>query len=137
MIVVDASVWVSHLVAQDIHHTISRQWLTARIREGEVIVAPAILLAEVAGAIARRSGDSTLGHKALDHILSTPDLRLVDLDQTLSVTAAEIAFTYKVRGADAFYIAVAWQLDVPLLSWDQQQIQRASELVLARTPAHP
>ncbi|MFQ5419300.1 MAG: hypothetical protein ACE5EY_02940 [Anaerolineae bacterium] len=63
MIVTDASVWVSHLIAQEIHHSVSRRWLTASVHNNIVIAAPALLLAEVGGAIARRTGDIDLGRK--------------------------------------------------------------------------
>lgn len=135
MIVTDASVWVSHLIAQDARHSISREWLTRVVSDGIVIVAPGLLLAEVAGAIARRTKDPDLGHRAVAHLLSTPDLRLVDQDETLSLAAARLAADQRVRGADALYIAVANQLDIPLVSWDQEQIERAAELVQAVTPS--
>jgi predicted nucleic acid-binding protein len=134
MIVTDASVWVSHLVAGDAHHASSRRWLTRIVREGIVIAAPGLLLAEVAGAVARRTNDPGLGHWALEHVLSTPDLRLVHSDPTLSMAAARLAADRRVRGADALYIAVAQQLNIPLISWDREQIDRASKIVQSFSP---
>ena len=134
MIVMDASVWVSHLVAGDIHHAISRRWLIRVVREGIVVAAPALLLAEVAGAIARRTSDPGLGHQAIEHVMSTPDLRLVHTDTTLGMAAARLAADERIRGADAFYIAVAQQLNIPLISWDQEQIDRAAKVIQAFSP---
>ncbi len=135
MIVTDASVWVSHLIAQDAHHSKSRRWLTQVVKQGAIIAAPALLLAEVAGAIARRTGDTDLGNKALNHILSTPDLRLVYTDSELGMLAARLAAGQRLRGADAFYVAVAYHLKIPLVSWDQEQIDRVRDLITAYTPA--
>mgnify|MGYP005726846879 CR=1 FL=1 len=134
MIVTDASVWVSHLIAQEIHHSVSRQWLTAVVHKNITIAAPALLLAEVGGTIARRTGDSDLGRKAVSHILATPNVRLVYTDSTLGLLAAELATARRLRGADALYVAVAHHLKIPLASWDQEQISRASNLVTAYTP---
>jgi len=135
MIVTDASIWVSHLISRDVHHAISREWLTRVVRDGIVIAAPGLLLAEVAGAVARRTNDPDLGHRAVDHILSTPNLRLVDQDKALSLAAARLAADLRLRGADALYLAVARQLEIPLISWDEEQIERAVGLVQAVTPS--
>jgi len=67
--VVDASVWVSRLVPQDVHHFASRRYLEERAAAGDPLVAPALLLAEVAGAIARRTGAPELGRRALEGLL--------------------------------------------------------------------
>lgn len=134
MIVTDASVWVSHLIAQEIHHTASRNWLTAMVSNNKIIAVPALLLAEVGGAIARRTGDGKLGHQAVSHILSTPNLRLVYTNSDLGMAAASLAAEQRLRGADALYVAVAHRLNIPLVSWDQEQIGRASGVVSAYTP---
>ncbi len=134
MIVTDASVWVSHLIAQEVHHAISRRWLTAVVHSNTVIAAPALLLAEVGGAIARRTGDADLGHQAVNHILSTPNLRLVYTDSSLGMLAADLAADWRLRGADAMYVAVAQRLKIPLVSWDQEQLARAAGAITAYMP---
>jgi predicted nucleic acid-binding protein len=65
MIVLDASVWMSALLAQDIHHTISLQWSTQWITEGRVIVVPALFLAEVDSPVARPVRQPALGRRAV------------------------------------------------------------------------
>jgi predicted nucleic acid-binding protein len=134
MIVTDASVWISHLIAQETHHAVSRHWLTAVVRSNTVIAAPALLLAEVGGAVARRTGDANLGHQAVNHILSTPNLRLVYTDSALGMLAAALAADQRLRGADAMYVAVAQRLKIPLVGWDQGQIARASGAITAYMP---
>ena len=134
MIVTDATVWVSHLIAQEIHHAVSRRWLTAVVHSSTVIAAPALLLAEVGGAIARRTGDANLGHQAVKHILSTPNLRLVYTDSALGMLAADLAADQRLRGADALYVAVAQRLKIPLVSWDQEQVARASGAITVYMP---
>lgn len=57
MIVVDANVWVSVALTADRFHAPSRTWLDAQVVGGERLVAPSIVLVEVSGAIARRSGN--------------------------------------------------------------------------------
>jgi len=132
--VVDASVWVSRLVPQDVHHQASRHWLERHVASGDVLVAPIILLAELAGAIARRTGERELASLAVDRLLHIPGLRLVPVDHGLGREAAGLAGDLRLRGADAVYVAVARRLSVPLVTWDGEQLDRAKELVVVQTP---
>ena len=111
--VVDASVWVSRLVPQDAHHAESRDWLDRQVARGGLLVAPILLLAEVAGAVSRRTGQSRLAKRAVETLLRVPGLRLVAMDRRLGRTAADLAAQLKLRGADAVYVATAEHLNLP------------------------
>lgn len=132
--VVDASVVVSRLVPHDVHHEASRRWLARHVTEGGLLIAPALLLPEVAGAIARRTGEPRLASRAVDAVLRLPELRLVPVDDVLARTAARLAGELRVRGADALYIAAAVALRLPLVTWDVEQRDRASPLVEVLVP---
>ena len=86
---------------------VSRQWLDQRVQTGVPLTAPTLLVAEVAGAVSRRTGVAAIGHRAAQEIRSTPSVRLIWLDQTLATEAAHVAATMALRGADAVYVAVA------------------------------
>lgn len=124
-VVVDASVWVSVLVADDEHHTASVAWLARQIEAEVFLVGPTLLLVEVAAAIARRTGDQVLAAAALAQLGLFPLLRLHSVDEDLAAAAAALAGTLRLRGADAVYGALARHLDVPLVTWDNEQIARA------------
>lgn len=134
MIVTDASVWVSRFLTGDTFHVASNLWLKQQITAGLPLLAPAILLAEVAGAVARRSGSSQLGYQAAQQVLRVPTLQLVSIGVDLGDFAAAVASTYRLRGADALYVAVARRLQVSLVSWDQEQVTRIKGFVEAYTP---
>ena len=134
MTVVDASVWVSRLVPQDVHHLISRQWLERQVARDELLVAPILLLAEVAGAISRRTREPEQARRAVEILLRVPGLRLVSVDPPLGREAARLAADLHLRGADAVYVAVAHTLGLPLITWDIEQRERAGALIVARTP---
>lgn len=131
MRVVDASVWVSRLVPQDVHHPASRRWLEAH---ADPLIAPILLLAEVAGAIARRTGAPELGRQAVETLTQLPNLRLVPLDPRLGLETARLAADLQLRGADAAYVAVAYHLHLPLVTWDREQADRAGPLIAVYTP---
>ena len=65
MTVVDASVWVSRLVPQDIHHAASQRWLEEQAAGGDL----------VAGAISRRTGRGELAHQAVQVLLRLAEPR--------------------------------------------------------------
>lgn len=135
MIVIDASVWLSFLIQQDVNHAATKPWLTQILLSKTPIAAPILLLAEVGGAMSRRLGSPDMGEKAVDRLLSIPTLHLVDMDHTLGITTSQIAARYRLRGADAYYVAVAAQLNVPLVSWDQEHIERTKGFITANIPA--
>ena len=128
-IVVDASVWVSRLVAQDDFHGKVKTWFETQRAQRVIFIAPAILLVEIAGAISRRTGDPLLAQQAIDTLKKLPDLRLVTMNQRLVVEAARLAGELALRGADAFYVAVASQLNLPLATLDIDQRSKAAAAI--------
>ena len=132
--VVDASVWVSRLVPADACHPTSQKWLEAFVGGGGQCVAPVLLLAEVAGAISRRTTEPHLGQAALKMLIRLPALRIVPVERRLGLGAAQLAGDLGLCGADAIYVALAQQLKVPLITWDQEQLSRTSGIITARQP---
>jgi predicted nucleic acid-binding protein len=126
--VVDASVWVSRLVPVDAHHRASVAWFEAR-EEGDLLLAPALMPPEVAGALSRRTRDAALAWRAVRSLLRLPALRLAALDEELSERAARLAADLALRGADAVYAALAQALGVPLATLDREQRERARRRV--------
>jgi predicted nucleic acid-binding protein len=63
-----------------------------------------------------------------------PCINLIPLDLALARKAAQIAITYKLRGADAVYVAVAEAFDATLISWDQEMLSRSASAVTTMTP---
>jgi predicted nucleic acid-binding protein len=132
-VVLDASVWVACVVAKDPHYERSRRWLDRHVAEGRAIVAPALILPEVSGPVARRTQSRTLGLRAATVLRRLPGLRLVALDRRLAEAAEALAATLRLRGADAVYVAVAQELNLPLVTWDDEQLERAARVVSVRT----
>ena len=136
VVVVDASVWVSRLVTDDMFHNASRRWLTQHAQDGGQWVAPALMPAEVVGAISRRTGKPELATRALNHLLKLPALRLVALDRRLGKAAAPLAASAGLRGADAVYAALAQHLSIPLVTWDEEIGQRVGAVLTVIQPPY-
>jgi predicted nucleic acid-binding protein len=129
MVVVDASVWVARLVPQDTFHQPARDWMAACRAANTFLVAPSLMLVEVVGAIARRTGDHDLALRTLDSLPRLPGLRLVEMENALVIEAATLAASLGLRGADAMYVATAATLDLPLCTLDEEQARRAANKV--------
>ena len=133
LVVVDASVWVARLVPQDAFHIAVRDWLEVQRVHEVLFAAPGLLLVEVAGAVARRTGDHNLAKQSIATLQALPELRLVEMDRPLIQSAADLAAQHGLRGADACYVAVAANLKIPLATLDDDQRQRAASLVQTHT----
>lgn len=128
-VVLDASVWVSRLVPEDTFYEIIKNWMTAQREQGVEFVSPFLLLAEIGGAISRRTGMPTLGLNAIKHVENLPGVRLVEMDNSLLKDAASVAAELGLRGADATYVATAARLNLPMVTLDRDQRERAARRV--------
>jgi predicted nucleic acid-binding protein len=128
--VVDATVWVGAYVPADVHHAASRAWLDAHGRAGDLLFEPDLLLVEFAGGVVRRTGDPTetvgLGAAVRAH----PQVPWTALDESLRDQTAQLAISLRLRGPDA----VARQLRAPLITRDDEQLNRAGPAVRVRQP---
>jgi predicted nucleic acid-binding protein len=134
MSVVDASVWVSLLAADDVNHEATQRWFDQQIAAGADFVAPALVLVEIAGAMARRTGDALTGMRAAARVRSLPELDLVALTVEDAEQAASIAARVALRGADAVYAALASARGRQLVTWDRQQRERSAAVVQVSSP---
>ena len=50
------------------------------------------------------------------------------------VVDASVWVSRLIPSADAIYVAVAKQLNIPLISWDKEQLRKASSLLTTYTP---
>ena len=96
--------------------------------------APALALAEVGGAIARKAGDRQAAEMAVQYLVSQPRIALHHGAAYLSHGAARVAVESKLRAADATYVAPAEHLGVPLITLDKEMRQRAPPVVRVLTP---
>ena len=134
MYVVDSSVWVAWFWERDSHHRRADGWLTeAHIREIPLF-GPPILLAEVAGAVARRSQSSEIGRMALQPLLNYRELNIIDMGPDTTSFVVELAADLRLRVADAAFLAVAMLQDPPLITFDNEQRERARDMVAAEAP---
>lgn len=134
MAVVDASVTVALINAHEQEHASSWAWFEQAQLAGESIAAPVILLSEVAAALSRGVGDSALAQRVVQQLARSELIALVPVTLVLAEQAAAIAAEHRIRGCDAVYVALAEQLNEPLVTLDRQQLERGAAVVTVRRP---
>jgi predicted nucleic acid-binding protein len=93
-----------------------------------------LALAEVGGAIARKTGDRQAAEMAVQYLVSQPWIVLHHGSEPLSRGAARVAVECMLRGADATYVALAEHVGVPLITLDKEVYQRAPPVARVLTP---
>jgi predicted nucleic acid-binding protein len=133
-ICIDASALVGYALPQDAFHEESRRFLRSVFQRDISRCAPALVLAECAGPIARRTGDASLGKRHAAFVEDFFGDSLVDASLALSRRAAEIAAQQYLRGPDACYVAAAEECEATLVTWDQEMLNRGAAVVETQTP---
>lgn len=134
MIVVDASVWVSWLRPSDCHHEATSRWIEPQLLAGEVLATPDLAIIEVAGSIARITGQSSLGRQSATALIDIPLLEVHPGDRERFSLAVALAADCRLRGADAVYAALAMRLDATLVTWDEDLLDRAGSRIQTKRP---
>lgn len=134
MAILDASVYVALLRATEPAHEQSWGWVQQARQRGERLLAPALLLPEVAAAISRGSQKPLLARRVAELLTRFSLIELVAVTPELAGHAASIAADHRLRGSDAVYVALAEELGQPLVTLDRQQLERGSSVVTTRAP---
>jgi predicted nucleic acid-binding protein len=132
--VIDASVWASSLLPADSNHDAARDWIGRHLAAGGRLVAPVLLVVEIAATIARVTRSPTLAESAAAHLYAFERMRLAPLDQDLVEEATVLAARLGLRGVDAFYVATARRLGIPLVTLDAEQLTRPAGLITTIRP---
>ena len=56
------------------------------------------------------------------------------LDMVRTLQASQIAAMYRLRGADAIYVAIAQEFGTTLITWDREMLTRGLSAVSIMTP---
>lgn len=129
MAIIDASVYIALVNRHEKFHEHSLQWFRRAIAMRTPLSAPAIFLAEVAAAVGRGQDDTELARRVVSAVRNSKYISLQPVSVALAESAAKIAGEQRIRGCDAVYIAMALQLNQPLVTLDRQLAQRGGIVV--------
>lgn len=128
-VVIDTSVWVSRILGSDSNHQAALRWTNTHLLGSGTLISPLLFVTEVAATISRQTGWPAFAHAAVAQLYNLPGLRLVPIDQTLVDTATDLSADLGLRGADSLFVALAAQLNIPLVSFDNEQLQKPASLI--------
>ncbi|MCG3212452.1 MAG: tRNA(fMet)-specific endonuclease VapC [Anaerolineae bacterium] len=131
---IDASVFINAFNPAEVGHADSHKLLAHLREQAAPLIAPTLLLPEVAAAIRRGRGDEALARQFAAALSRLPHLVLTPLDQVLAQQAGEIAARYSLRGSDAVYAAVALRFGSTLVTLDREQRERVAAALPTCTP---
>lgn len=135
MAVIDASLVTSATLQTDANFDEAQRWWEDAHRSRVPLRAPAILLPEYASAVARATGSVQEARDAVAELRSDSLLILYEVSLEACERAAAIAATYGIKGCDAVYVALAEQLNEPLVTFDNEQLLRAAPLIQVERPS--
>jgi predicted nucleic acid-binding protein len=110
-------------------------FLDAVVAKQQDLHIPNLALAEIAGVFARQTGKARLATRTVRAVLALPRVQRHALSDVLADRAASLAARCKLRGADAVYVALAEALDQPLITLDQEILDRSSGVIGTSTPS--
>ncbi|OGS21905.1 MAG: hypothetical protein A2252_09065 [Elusimicrobia bacterium RIFOXYA2_FULL_39_19] len=134
MYCIDASVIVNSFFPKESNYQYSSKLINSIRVLQKAVYLPEIILPEISSAIARGTNDSALAIEFVEQILTIPTFNFIPIDREISFLAAEIASKYRLKGADSIYVATAKYFDVPLITLDLDQKEKASPLIDVFTP---
>ena len=133
-IVIDACVWISWFVPHDSNHMQAQKWLNGHAAAGGEMAAPAFLLLEVAAGTARATNNTTAAQQLANNLANLASLLLINVDGALIADAVNVATQHRLKAGDALYVVVAQRLGIPLATFDQEIIQRTTNIITTVVP---
>lgn len=135
VLTLDASVFTSSCNPHEKGCEDSRALLDEIRKRGYLMIEPMLLPVEVAAALSRGRGDESLAREYAEALAELSHMMLVPVDHELARQAAKIAARYRLRGADAIYVATAFRAGSTLVTLDKEQQNRVPKAVHACTPS--
>lgn len=132
---VDASVFLNAFNPRETGHGDSYRFLSRLNARSVPIIAPTLLLPEIAGVIGRTQREPDVARRFVATLRRLPHLILVPLDGRLGAEAADLAARQRLRGSDAVYAIVALRFASTLVTLDREQQRRVAPLLRTRRPA--
>lgn len=132
--VVDASVLIQYAITQE--YTPEVRVLIARMYQGDRLYLPEFCLLECTNVIWKAVRFNGLATSIASQIITELQRLPLQIEPVISLlpSALEIGLTYQLAVYDSLYIALAEQLDLPLISLDERQVRAATAKGLTIKP---
>jgi predicted nucleic acid-binding protein len=133
-VTIDASVFVNAFSPTEAGSDKSLK-IISHLKENSIpIIVPVLVLPEIAAAIARKQGNSAFALQLVKEIKSLPGITFIDVDESITNLATDIAANNRLRGSDAIYAAVTLRFGTELITLDKEQLDRLPKVLSVRAP---
>lgn len=129
-LVIDSNVFIASLIETDVFHQKSIE-IIEKMEEKEAIFHLSMITPiEVACTIARRVGinESLESVDIIDNWSKESKIKIYDLNVKRMREAQKCGTNFKLKGMDAIIVQLAIELNIPLLTFDNEIIERAKEI---------
>lgn len=133
-VTIDASVFVNAFSPVEIGSDKSLAFILQLGKQNITIIQPVLVLPEIAAALSRRQGSSEAALQLVKEIKSLPGITFINVDESLTSLAVDIAANNRLRGSDAVYAAVALRFGTELITLDREQLDRLPKVLPVRAP---
>ena len=136
-LVVDSSVFLSHLISNDANHAASREFFNRVKKEKLTLVIPMIAFFELLHVYFRITEDSKKTDELYQEMILwniSKTLRLVNLEANFLIHFAAHHELFSVKTSDAVLAVTALHLKYPLITWDKRLQASAKKHIEAMTP---
>jgi len=134
MFTIDASVHINALDLSETGSAESQMFLAYAHRGEAAVYSPTLLIVEVCATVARVFDDPDRGLAMMNAIRGLPGQIWVPLDEIIAQVAGQLGATYRLRGADSIYAAVAKCYNATLVTLDRQQLERLAPAIAVKRP---
>ena len=134
MYCIDASVILSAARGTEAHSQESQRFLDELKQGQQKVFLPEIVFPEIASGIMRATKNTPFARAFVAALRDIPNFSFVPVDRTMSIAAVEVIMRTALRGADALYVALAWEYSLTLVTLDNEQLKKGHLLVSVRTP---
>lgn len=135
VLTIDASVFLNSVNRREEGYRDSNRFMRWVHSTGQPVVAPNLLLVEVAAAIARGQGKPDRAERFVKTLHRMGHMTFVSMDESVMWESIDAAAHHLLRGSDAVYVAVARRYQSTLVTLDAEQRQRVEGVVQVQSPA--
>jgi len=134
MYCIDASVILSAIRPKELLSAKSQSFLNSLKQNELKVFCPEIIVSEIASGLFRATKDAYLSRDFSLAIRDLPNFSFVAVDSRLVDLAVWVIMETGLRGADAIYVALAYDYQLELITLDKEQLQKGGKIIKTRTP---
>jgi len=130
MYVVDSSVFLSGFLNYEPYHKESLKCLVYFKENPSIsLFLPELLIPEVGCIVARMIKNPKLGVDFANSLREFTNFKFIPIDRHIADLSLKIGTLLFLRGADAIYVALAYNFNSTLISLDKEHLKKAKKLI--------